>query len=89
MNAARSILAALLLGLAGALFANEPIDINTATPQMLAEALNGVGMHKAQAIVRHREEHGPFLSVDDLVQVSGIGAKTVERNRDVLTVGGE
>ena len=87
MNAARSILAALLLGLAGILSANEPVDINTATPQMLAEALSGVGMHKAQAIVRHREEHGPFLSVDDLVQVSGIGAKTVERNRDVMTVG--
>lgn len=87
MNAARSLLAALLFALAGVVFADEPIDINTATPQMLAEALSGVGMHKAQAIVRHREEHGPFLSIDDLVQVSGIGAKTVERNRDMLTVG--
>ena len=87
MNAARSLLAALLFVLAGVGFSNEPVDINTATPQMLAEALNGVGMHKARAIVRHREEHGPFLSIDDLVQVSGIGVKTVERNRDMLTVG--
>ena len=87
MNAARSILAALLLGFSGIVFANEPIDINTATPQMLAEALSGVGMHKAQAIVRYREEHGPFLSVDDLVQVSGIGARTLERNREKLTIG--
>ena len=87
MNAARSILAALLLGFSGIVFANEPIDINTATPQMLAEALSGVGMHKAQAIVRYREEHGPFLSVDDLVQVSGIGARTLERNREKLTTG--
>lgn len=87
MNAARSLLAALLFVLAGVVFANEPVDINTATPRMLADALSGVGMHKAQAIVSHREEHGPFLSIDDLVQVSGIGARTVERNRDVMTVG--
>ena len=56
-------------------------------PEMLAEAIVGVGLTKAQAIVAHREVHGPFQSIEELVQVRGIGTKTLEKSRDNLTVG--
>ena len=65
------------------------VDINAADAQTLAEAINGVGISRAQAIVAYRSEHGPFKSVDDLTAVKGIGDKLVEKNRDKLTVGGK
>lgn len=68
-------------------FAGSPVDINTADAATLAEAIKGVGKTKAEAIVAYREKHGPFKSVDDLSLVQGIGPKTVEQNRDNLTVG--
>ncbi len=73
---------------AGVALAGEPVDINTASAEVLAEAISGVGPAKARAIVAHREAHGPFGSVDDLMQVRGIGEQTIERSRDNLTVGG-
>lgn len=57
------------------------VDINAASAEELAEALNGVGIKKAQAIVRHRQEFGPFKTVDQLREVPGIGASLLERNR--------
>ena len=68
-------------------FAASPVDINTADAAALAEVIKGVGPAKAQAIVAYREKHGPFKSVEDLTLVSGIGTKTIENNRDNLTVG--
>jgi len=63
-----------------------PVDINRADAQALAEGLNGVGLTKAEAIVEYRSAHGPFRTVDDLAQVRGIGQQTVDRNRDKVTV---
>lgn len=57
------------------------VDINRASAEELAEALNGVGLKKAQAIVRHRQESGPFKTPDQLLDVPGIGASLLERNR--------
>jgi competence protein ComEA len=65
----------------------DAVDINTADAQTLAAALKGVGPDKAEAIVAYRDTHGPFKSIDDLTQVKGIGEKTVDRNRDAITVG--
>ena len=65
-----------------------PIDLNTADAPALAAALAGVGSAKAQAIVDYRRRHGPFKSVDELALVKGIGPRTLERNRDRLTVRG-
>ena len=48
------------------------LDLNTATVDEL-EALPGIGGVRAAAIVEHRNTHGPFERVDDLVEVSGIG----------------
>lgn len=62
------------------------VNINTASAEELASALNGVGLPRAQAIVKHREANGPFSSIDQLADVKGIGAKLVERNRDAMMV---
>jgi competence protein ComEA len=75
----------LLVALTGPASAG-PVDINTADAAMLAAAIDGVGEKKAVTIVRHRETHGPFASVDGLAGVKGIGAATVQRNRSKLTV---
>ncbi|WOJ94864.1 ComEA family DNA-binding protein [Congregibacter variabilis] len=61
------------------------VNINTASAGDLASKLNGIGGSKAQAIVRYREQFGPFESVDELSEVAGIGASTVERNRSLLS----
>lgn len=65
-----------------------PININTASEEELSAALKNVGIEKAAAIVRHRSAHGRFKSVDDLINVSGIGPVTVEMNRARMTVQG-
>ena len=86
----KHLVSAFVLGLSSVVFAADPagpVDINTASAETLAETIHGVGLKRAQAIVLHREEHGAFESVDQLAQVQGIGAKTIERNRDRLTVG--
>ncbi len=62
-------------------FAGFPVNINTATAEDIAEGLDGIGLKKAQAIVDYRKQAGMFLSVDDLLNVKGIGEKTLERNR--------
>ena len=86
----KHLVTAAVLGLSSLAFAAEsaaPIDLNTASAEVLAETIDGVGLKRARAIVEYREHNGPFSSVDDLAQVRGIGARTVERNRDRLTVG--
>lgn len=71
------------------LFAAEPVDINSADAERLAEHLDNVGPVKAERIVEYREEHGAFESVDELVSVRGIGLATLEDNRDAITVDDE
>ena len=62
------------------------VSINTATADELASVLFGVGLKKAQAIVEWRELNGHFSVFDELVQVKGIGAKTIERNLSKMTL---
>ena len=61
--------------------AEDKVNINTANAEMLALALDGVGMTRALDIIAYREEHGEFKSVDELERVRGIGKATLERNR--------
>ena len=61
------------------------INVNTATATDLEE-LPGVGEVIAQAILDYRTENGPFTSVDQLLDVSGIGDATLENIRDLVTV---
>ena len=62
------------------------ININTATAEQFTE-LNGIGDVKATAIVEYRAKHGDFSSVDELLNVSGIGEKTLDNIRAYITVG--
>ncbi|WP_025120347.1 MULTISPECIES: ComEA family DNA-binding protein [unclassified Serratia (in: enterobacteria)] len=64
--------------------AEAKVSINQADAEALASVLNGVGLKKAQAIVRYREQNGPFSEIDQLQEVPGIGPSLVERNRDRL-----
>ena len=66
----------------------EPVDINTATAEEL-ETLMGIGPVLAQAIVDYRAEHGPFESVDELLEVSGIGETKLDNIRGDITLGEE
>jgi competence protein ComEA len=65
--------------------ATGPININTATEPEL-ETLTGVGPVTAAAIIQYRTDHGPFATVDDLLDVSGIGPVTLEELRPQVTV---
>lgn len=64
----------------------EPVDINSAD-QAALEALPGVGPVLARRIIAWREEHGPFPSVEVLLQVEGIGQATLDQFRDRITIG--
>jgi competence protein ComEA len=61
------------------------INVNTAAAQEL-ESLPGIGPTKAQAIVDYRDQNGPFRIIDDLLNVPGIGARTLEDIRGRITV---
>ncbi len=63
-----------------------PININQADAQTLAERLKGVGLARAEEIIRYREAYGPFASIDELADVKGIGPATVDKNRAFLTL---
>lgn len=58
------------------------VNINEADAAEIADVLVGIGMSRAQAIVQYREEHGRFTSLDDLVEVKGVGEATVVNNKD-------
>ncbi|CAI8854275.1 ComEA family DNA-binding protein [Pseudomonas chlororaphis] len=62
------------------------IDLNTADAAALQRELSGIGAVKAQAIVKYRESNGPFTSVDELLEVKGIGKAILESNREKLKV---
>jgi len=62
------------------------ININTASSFEL-ESLPGIGPTTAGKIITYRDENGPFVSIEDIINVSGIGPGTYERIKDLITVG--
>ncbi|MBV4539630.1 ComEA family DNA-binding protein [Pseudomonas vlassakiae] len=62
------------------------VDLNKADAAVLQRELNGIGKAKAEAIVAYREANGPFTSVDELLEIKGIGNALLERNRSKLMV---
>lgn len=62
-----------------------PVNINTATAECL-ETLPGIGSVRAQSIVAHREQAGPFVTTDGITAVSGIGDGIYGRVADMITV---
>jgi len=71
----------------GGEIAGHRVDINRAAWWEF-QALQGIGEKRAKAIVEHRDRHGRFKTVDELVNVRGIGKKTLRELRPHLTVGG-
>lgn len=76
----------LLLALPFRVSAESPVNINTASAEVIATNLKGIGPSKAQAIVAYRQEYGPFNNVAELALVKGIGVKTLEKNKGMITV---
>ncbi|AIZ33592.1 ComEA family DNA-binding protein [Pseudomonas sp. K1(2024)] len=62
------------------------LNLNTADSATLQKELSGIGKAKAEAIVAYREAHGAFQTVDELLEVKGIGSTLIERNRGKMTV---
>ena len=94
MKRLESMVLAALLAFSGAVLAAEKpeqilpseVNINTADAATLAAMLDGIGESRAQAIVEYRKANGPFESVDELVEVKGIGGSVVEKNRARIRV---
>lgn len=64
----------------------EKVNINTATAEQIASAINGIGDSKANAIVEYRKIHGKFKSISALENVDGIGLKTIEKNKEKISL---
>ncbi len=86
MDIFRNTVVALALLLFTSLANANPVNINTASASVLADSIVGVGPDKAAAIVEYRTQHGPFISIEDLANVRGIGSKTIEANKENLTI---
>jgi len=67
------------------LIAGEKINLNTATLEELTK-LKRIGPAYAQRIIDYREKYGPFEKIQDLMKVKGIGQKTFDANKDIITV---
>ena len=84
-----SVLLAIVVGLAGVINVNaadqKKININTASAEELTQ-LKGIGASHAANIIEFREKNGPFETPEDLMQVSGIGQKTFENNKELIRV---
>lgn len=64
----------------------EKVDLNKADAETLANSLHRVGQKKAEAIVAWRKANGKFTSVEQLIEVKGIGEATVAANRDRIVL---
>jgi competence protein ComEA len=85
MEIFKKTLLAICLLIPTLLFA-EVVNINTADKDALMSAIKGVGEKRAEAIIAYRKQNGPFKSIEELVEVRGIGASTVEANMENLSI---
>ena len=61
------------------------VQINAASKEQL-EKITGIGSRKAESILKYREEHGPFQKIEDLLEIDGIGVKSLERIKDQIII---
>ena len=59
----------------------ETININKANARQISEALKGIGLKKAEAIVEWRKANGKFTTIEQLIEVKGIGEKILQMNK--------
>jgi competence protein ComEA len=64
---------------------SNPVDLNTADAERLG-LLPGIGPSMAGRIIEFRDEHGPFRRVEDLLKIKGIGEKSFQKLRPLVTV---
>ncbi len=72
----------------GAKASTQKVNINTASLEEL-QKLPRVGPQVAQRIIDYRKEHGNFKRIEDIMKVRGIGERTFNQLKDLITVGGE
>lgn len=58
----------------------EQVNINQASAEELAKVLTGIGINKALKIVEYRQKFGPFVAIEQLKEVSGIGQSLLDNN---------
>ena len=82
-----AVLIAMFLLLSAPAFAEpaDPVNVNTADVEALT-TLRGIGPSRAEAIIAYREANGPFRSLHELMQVRGIGERTLEENMDLIVL---
>ncbi len=61
------------------------INLNTADEAAL-ESISGIGPAKASAIIKYRDEHGSFKSVDELLNVKGVGPKMLDNIKEQVEI---
>jgi len=64
----------------------QKVNLNSADAKSIAKAMKGIGLKKAETIVAYRTANGPFKRVEDLLKIKGIGAATLTKNADVITL---
>jgi|GEM_PF-1229822 len=60
------------------------INLNTADVNVLSKSIKGIGVKRAEEIIKYRESHGNFKSIDDLSQVPGLGKNFVNTHNEQL-----
>lgn len=60
--------------------ATTTVNINKASASEIADALTGIGEKRAEAIVAYREKNGSFTSLEELLNIKGVGEKVIEKN---------
>jgi competence protein ComEA len=84
MEITKTLIALVVIFFSTITFASS-VNINAASANEIAAALNGVGSAKAQAIIEYRTANGNFTNASQIVDVSGIGPATYEKNKaDIL-----
>ena len=73
-------------GSVAATYASDTVNINTASIEVLAEALDGVGPELAKRIVDFRERYGEFKSIEALGDVRGIGPSLLAKNEGKIVI---
>ena len=65
-------------------WAGKPVNVNQANAETIAESLDGIGLKKAEDLVKFRDANGPFKTPEELVKVKGIGEKTLAKNAEFI-----
>lgn len=86
MKILKHLVCTLFLFIPLTVLAADTVNINTADKETLMTVITGVGEKKADAIIEYREKNGPFKSIDELINIKGIGQGTLDKHRNMLTV---